>query len=502
MRVHPDYPSQIRSQWALWAFVIMLAAMPFVQKKPTPPPAPTSKVTPTNTAIPLSPTATLLPTGTASATLTPLVSPTSTNTAVTLVPSATMTPGAVITPYPSAPLCPDSGVAHDNSKFHMLWDSTRGCHYDHEHGQNPFVPEIAAAFPGFDLFALLGGVGVGHTNPSSPMENTHKHGGFKWQVSANAPQGCAVGFENGTVAIDAYAIEDHNFGRQDMEFETSKHSSVAMLRQCKPGNPSDKGYVYTIQLQEYGERSLTYQGVPLSYPDNFQPEWEPAFGQYFTTECVGPDLTINGEFIDCRPTNGTYNNLSVWTSKITGSGLRPPGSKLFTLLFRSRDVPQRLDSSDLTYPFTWRFICGNLTYSPVDCRHNNSTSTIHEIAGVIPAAWDNLAGFDSDPRVGRVTADGFTTRYGGIGVAQEQCTVPSVDQTPGNGSLENLTDDCYPFKLVSAFVGKYSSEISVIKVSNPSPLDTPERDIYFCSGIPCLETDLNAVPSGWIGSEN
>src|SRR5215211_7556544 len=69
-------------------------------------------------------------------------------------------------PYPEAPLCPDSVEAHDNSLFHTLWDSTRDCHYDHEHGQNPFTSEVAATFPGFDLITLLGGVGVGHTNPS------------------------------------------------------------------------------------------------------------------------------------------------------------------------------------------------------------------------------------------------------------------------------------------------------------------------------------------------
>jgi hypothetical protein len=77
-------------------------------------------------------------------------------------PTVDPMPGA---PYPEAPLCPDSGELHDNSLFHTLWDSARGCHYDHEHGQNPFAPEVAAAFPGLDLQTLIGGVGVGHTNP-------------------------------------------------------------------------------------------------------------------------------------------------------------------------------------------------------------------------------------------------------------------------------------------------------------------------------------------------
>jgi hypothetical protein len=67
---------------------------------------------------------------------------------------------------PDVPLCP----THDPTQWHGLWDTARGCHYGHEHGQNPFTPEVAAAFPGFDLLSLLGHVQIGHTNPSSPME--------------------------------------------------------------------------------------------------------------------------------------------------------------------------------------------------------------------------------------------------------------------------------------------------------------------------------------------
>ena len=90
-------------------------------------------------------------------------SPLSTKTKATQPPAPTaaltLEPGG-IAPYSDAPLCPDTGDAHDNSLFHTLWDSVRGCHYDHEHGQNPFTREVAATFPGFDLKALLGGVGV------------------------------------------------------------------------------------------------------------------------------------------------------------------------------------------------------------------------------------------------------------------------------------------------------------------------------------------------------
>ena len=398
-------------------------------------------------------------------------------------------PHSSIAPFPSAPLCPDTGEAHDTTKFHRLWDASRGCHYDHEHGRNPFSPRVAAAFPGFDLKALLGGVEIGHTNPSSPMENTHKHGGFKWQVSSNAPQGCAVGFEGGTVAVDAYAIQYHALGMHSVEFEARNHSTASLLRQCKPDNPADKGYIYVVQLQEYGQRVSPYQGTVLPYPDTPQPRYGSGFGPYITTDCVGAGLP------DCRVSisqirNRNLNANSVWTSKPTGfstmtGGVRPPTSRLFRLLFRVRDNYQVFDSSDLVHPFTWVFICGGADFVAEACRWNNSTTTIHEIAGRVPASWDGLAGFDRDSRRGRITAEGYVTRFGRLDLS---CV------TPG--------DNCYPIKMVGAFVGLYSSELSVDKVSDPTPADTPERDIYFCNGIRCRETSPGSIPSGWIGEGN
>lgn len=395
--------------------------------------------------------------------------------------TATMTPtaGAVIAPYPSAPLC----LTHDNSTFHTLWNDA-GCHYDQEHGTSPFTPQVAAAFPEFDLFALLGNVEIGHTNPSSPMENTHKHGGFKWQVSTAAPQGCLTGFENGTVAIDAYAIQYHAFGVQGIELESRTHSAAGMLRQCKSDNPSDKGYVYFASLQDYGQIVAPYQGTVLQYPHKPSPSYAAGFGPYWATSCFGAGLP------GCRASlqlfiDRNLNALAVVSSKPTGSGARPAGYPPFRLLFRSRDEYQALDSSDLVHPFTWRFICGGVIYNPVGCRWNNSTTTIHEIAGIIPSSWDNLSGFDTDPRVGRITASGYTNQYGALDAT---CT------TAGGA--------CYPIVLVNAFVGKYSSELSAGKVSNPTPLDTPERDFYFCGGVQCSETTPGAVPSGWVGSEN
>src|SRR5215207_4927381 len=171
-----------------------------------------------------------------------------------------------IAPYPDAPLCLDSGESHDNSLFHTLWDSTRGCHYDHEHGQDPFTPEVAATFPDLHLMELAGHVGIGHTNPSSPKENTHKHGGFKWQVLLEHPLGCE-GYQGSKIGVSASVIQYHNLGDYAMEFEARVHSALALLRQCRTDNPTDYGYVYVVQHVDYGQRVVPYQGVAMPYPD-------------------------------------------------------------------------------------------------------------------------------------------------------------------------------------------------------------------------------------------
>jgi hypothetical protein len=371
--------------------------------------------------------------------------------------------------------------------FHTLWDGVRGCHYDHEHGQDPFVPQVAATFPDYDLRALMGGVGIGHTNPSGPMENTHKHGGFKWQVTIPVPGGCGLGFEGAAVGVDAAVIQYHNFGDYGMEFEARIHSTVALLRQCLPGS-ADYGYLYTVQHQDYGQRVTPYQGLLLPYPDNFQAPYDTPRGPYFTLDCVGNGIAgcrESREFILDRNANAN----SIWTSKPTGRGDRPEGSTLFQLLFRVSDNYQVLNSGDLDYPFTFDWLCsqdGGASYAALPgCRYNNSTSHVHEIAGTIPAEWDNLPGFDTDLRAGRVTADGYTGRFGQLDLT---CRAPGPT--------------CFPLKLVNAYVGYYGTQLIADKIKQFSPEAQPERDIYFCGAQVCAEGDPGAVASGWIGPNN
>ena len=75
-------------------------------------------------------------------------------------PSLTPAPEAVADSAVSgrATLPRHRGMRTTTACFTRSGTAVRGCHYDHEHGQNPFTPEVAATFPGFDLRALLGGV--------------------------------------------------------------------------------------------------------------------------------------------------------------------------------------------------------------------------------------------------------------------------------------------------------------------------------------------------------
>lgn len=450
--------------------------------------------TPKNTAIVR--TLTITPSGTASVTpsrtgtptLTLTVSPTGT---LTFTPTITRTPSGEILPFYGATLCPDSGAAHDTSKWHSLWDGRRGCHYDHEHGANPNTPQVASAFPKFDLNELMCGVWIGHCNPTSLMENAHKHGGWKVQVQIPTPNDC-VGFEGSPLGIRKSVIWYHNFGRYDVELESRRHSVIFLLEVCDPDNPNDVGQIFVTTHEEYGLRPAPYQGEALQYPDNPVPAYDPAFGPYWSTGCIGTGLPDCQQLTVADIVRFNQNVSATVTGKRTGSGTRPPVSR-FPILFRSIDNYQAIDTNDLTHPFTWRFICstdGGVTFNPlmVGCRWNNSTSMVHEVGPtVIPASWDNLAGFDTDPRVGRITAKGYVTSLGELNL---NCSEPAPE--------------CHPIQLEQMFVGSYGASLAPEGGKGTfSKENLPERDICFTINRVWINCDLpGAISSGWINSEN
>lgn len=434
-----------------------------------------AKVKPTRTPkITTTVTRTRTPSVTPSRTITPTISPTNT---------ITRTPSGEILPYYGAPLCP----THDNTKWHSLWDSVLGCHYDHEHGANPHTSQVALAFPKFNLDELLCGVQIGHCNPTSLMENTHKHGGWKIQVQIPTPNGCANGFEGAERGVGKAVIWYHNFGRYDVELESRNHSSIFLLEICNPNNPSDVGQLFVTTHEEYGLRPAPYQGIALEYPNNPAP-YNPAFGPYWSTGCIGNGLPNCQQLTVQDIVRLNQNVSSTVTGKKTGTGIRPPVSR-FPILFRSIDNYQVVNTSDLVYPFTWLFVCstdGGITFNPVGCRWNNSTSMVHEIAGVIPSSWDNLVGFDINPVVGRITAKGFVTHLGEL-----------------NLNCIEVGLDCHPIQMENMFVGSYGASLAPVGGKGTfSNENLPERDVYFCQNLLCTPSSFGATPSGWISDNN
>lgn len=460
----------------IWVWVLALALfwLPRGQAlKATPTPAPGVTAAPKVTSTP-SRTATLAPEVTSTPT------PTATGT-VTPAPTVGTT-----VPYPAAPLC----SAHDPTKFHTLWNADLGCHYDHEHGVNPFTPEVVARFPGLDIYAFLGDLEIGHRNPTSPLEMTVKGNGFKWQVMLTVPHPCEP-FEGTAFGVSAMVVQFHDFGDAAQEFGSDVHSAAAFIEECNPANPNDKGYIYHIGFQDYGQRLYHYQGPRMPFANDFLPTWETGFGPYLAQDCQDPVYTGCRRSRDFVLSRRLASN-GIWTSKHTGPGQRPESDGLFSLLFRLRDGSSLTVYADQAEPFTYTYLCsldGGQTYAAlVGCPYNNSTSTIHEIRGEVPAAWDNLGGWDTDPRVGRVTViDRWTDAYGNI--------LP-------DGACVTHTAECFPVKLINAFVGVYGSLLLDDKNNQFKPYNQAERDIYFCGTQVCQEGDPGAVSSGWIGVSN
>jgi hypothetical protein len=290
--------------------------------------------------------------------------------------------------------------------------------------------------------------------------------------------------------VDALVVQYHALGNYAIEFESRIHSAVGLMRQCQAGNPTDFGYVYVVQHQDYGQRLTPYQGTILPYPDTPLPAYISSREPYLTVTCFSGPPPCNRYASRQVMVNRSANTNSTWISE--PNHLFGSGSPLFFLLFRLRDTYQALDATDQTYPFTFRWLCSSddgLTFSPTPgCRWNNSTTRVHEVGGEIPDEWDNLAGFDTDPRAGRITAEGYVTRFGDLAPA---CSAPGPD--------------CHPIKMVQAFTGPYGAQFTLApqRADTPfSPTNLPERDIYFCGGVQCAEDDPGAVPSGWIGQYN
>jgi hypothetical protein len=368
----------------------------------------------------------------------------------------------LISPYPSAPAC----EVHDNLTYHGLWNETLGCHYDHEHGDNP--SQIASLF-GVNYTAYT------ITNLSYPWqtegENINKHGGYKWTVRATNEDPCIPG-EYGINGTDGFAVQFHGKGDAH-EFEHRVHSDFIIVRVCDGTN---SGILVTGGWQDYGQHESPYQGVILNLPDQPVPAFPSALSPYNTLHCFNDD----GLSTDCG-TKASTTSPTTWVSRPQAALF---GNVLTQLLWRSRDTYQIVNGSTrLTMP-TYRYVCGNTIYNPIGCKANSTTGTIHQIWGEIPAEWDMLDGVPD----GLVTYSGYTDRWGNLVFGCETGL------------------DCIPLVLQGIPIGGFSTTFDN-QVNAFTPAALPDRDICFKTSkngtVVQVGCDTSgAIPSGWIGSGN
>lgn len=442
---------------------------------------PTRTPAPSNTPVPptVTPTATITPTLPASAT-----------------PLPTPTARAQTTPFPAAPLCLDSGEFHDVSLWHGPWNPVSNCHYDHEHGDDAYTPQVASHFPGFDFKLLQGNVEIGHLNPSSPRENAWdgKHGGGKIQVDLDVP---CISFESSVNCVTDSIVQYHWFGNMAVEMESRIHSVVAQERICVIANPTDCGIFFGIQFVDLGQRVFQYQGELADYSllagcgsivTSCQPNPEPPYAvnllSYFTGDRVGGCVGCRASLAFIRDRKLNVNG--TWTSK--GDDEIGSGSKRIQFLGRDADMYQVKFDSDKAYPFTFWFVCSGadpLVYVPAGCRYTNSTTRLHELAGDFPLAWDTLDGVSDQ----HLTGQFYLTAFGDM-----------------NPSCQVVGTDCFPWKFEHVPLGKWGGALPGSKISNPTCESNPSRNIWFKNGIwlpgGCASADPLAVPSGWIGAQN
>jgi hypothetical protein len=158
---------------------------------------------------------------------------------------------AQVAPYATAPAC----LTHDSRAYHGLWDSVRGCHYDHHHGGNPH--DLDDVF-GTELFTLLDGDGPGHpwqTFSAAGIENDLKHAGYQWHTFRNVGNGST---------IPTFRLQMHQHSVLDAGVQF--HSYVLEMLIVDPLDGS-QGFIRAMGWLNTGD--LVMDGVTaLNVPDN------------------------------------------------------------------------------------------------------------------------------------------------------------------------------------------------------------------------------------------
>ncbi|MCZ7572020.1 MAG: hypothetical protein M5U01_26005 [Ardenticatenaceae bacterium] len=156
---------------------------------------------------------------------------------------------------------------HDPTRWHPLIDPATGCHFNHEHKDNPHVLD--------DVFGpvetYLGGYSISHpwqTGPTGTEENHHKHESYAWLVlrdlppSASRSQNGAIDDKSDVAFVKNIRVQVHS----DMHaggVGTRFHSVWIEVQVCYRTDPNDCGIARFGGHQDYGELRVDGVWVPL-----------------------------------------------------------------------------------------------------------------------------------------------------------------------------------------------------------------------------------------------
>jgi hypothetical protein len=405
-----------------------------------------------------------------------------------VIPSVTTIAAGDILPFAGAPECPDTnGDGHsdvtdnpdygrfpDNQLYHDLWNEKAGCHYDHEHGDNPALADSYFGKAG----QLWGGLGIGYPFYTSAMENTHKHSGFKYYVrtpqfnpfprcgTENVSDDNPSGFGNNCVVAARVVL--HTIAGT-MDTLARYHSGYIEAYICKYPEYTSCGTVKTggwfdfaeLKAPHYNQR-VVRPGGTIDFGDGVVMNYSPD----------GPDLpAMSGEpyvfMIDYNPTNlAEYRahppmapkaTMDQWSSNDFDCEPHPAGDPCHNqythLLVQVGDSWNLMDRAN---PNNLIWICKG----EVNCQYNGSLTGLNELWIKVLQSWQSSGN-------GFVTLTGWSDRWGN----------PRSD-----GMCTSVAVDCVPFVLDHAPVGT-----AAVRNDPGCECFVVEHDVYF-----------SGQPSNWI----
>lgn len=385
-------------------------------------------------------------------------------------------PGGNIQPFAGAPACEDIGIAHNDRAWHGIWNYEQGCHWDHEHMQNPHQTD---AIFGTEYYSLAGAelsypwqtyAGSGENFEAyvegTATENSAKHEGYAWHQFTNGLEVCDQSLLLGSQCFDSFRVQTHQIGGE-MGALTRFHSVYTEGIACSPEGAAKMQF--NSGANAYG-RTINGQFFPLTRANITQFPAEFAgcgfgsgggwldFGRLNWPErgILQPLPTDNAQFAnfaqfgppEAAPyrihPNNNPNSLDSWQSE----------GNVFNCLSSDPGCTQRImvgyglhilqgESAGMTNPANasvpmhdrqTHFWCVDPVTQLFNCNPQTNPGGNDNTAQALFRAWiavpSNLDGsqYDEDgARNGAFTFHGYTNRYGDVASG---CTAPGLDCVP------------------------------------------------------------------------